>query len=304
MVGRVLVASHVLNRFCDVHSQKIGVVLGCGACRRRSRSRSSTVAGPAGSGDGRPSSTPWSTWSRRATTRRPSRRSQRGPGSRWPRSSATSSASTTSRTRRRPASSSATPRCSRSTASASAHATPAPPGTWPPGRRCTRPSPRWPASSAPARSSNPALAATLGQMRRRLADQADRHFAPELTRSTPARRTDVVGSIATLTSFESWDALRHDLGTLRCRASSGPGRPASRALLPAVDRADRTGLVSGGGGPWRWRSSGARRCRRRSAAPWRPGPAARRGTRPCSRCRRAPARRRARPRWRPGPSRA
>ena len=47
-------------------------------------------------------------------------------------------------------------------------------------RRCTRPSPRSPASSAPARSSNPTVAATLGQMRRRLADQADRHFAPEL----------------------------------------------------------------------------------------------------------------------------
>ena len=58
----------------------------------------------------------------------------------------------------------------------------------------------------------PRLADTLGQMRRRLADQADQHFAPSFDGLRPARRVDIVGSIATLTSFESWDMLRHDLG--------------------------------------------------------------------------------------------
>lgn len=77
----------------------------------------------------------------------------------------------------------------------------------------------------------PRVAATLGQMRRRLADQADRHFAPELDALTPARRTDVVGSIATLTSFESWDALRHDLGTPDA-ALKRAWTSALRALLP------------------------------------------------------------------------
>src|SRR5207253_2185637 len=43
---------------------------------------------------------------------------------------------------------------------------------------------------------------------------------------------------------------------------------------------------------------GSRRCRRRSAAPWRRGRAARPGTRPCSRCLRAAARLRGR---RPSP---
>ena len=81
----------------------------------------------------------------------------------------------------------------------------------------------------------PHLADTLGQMRRRLADQADQHFAPELAELPPARRSDVVGSIATLTSFESWDMLRHDLGssaaTVRRAWTSG-----LRALCPPRSR--------------------------------------------------------------------
>lgn len=57
----------------------------------------------------------------------------------------------------------------------------------------------------------PLLAATLGGMRLRLADQARQHFLPELRGRRPAARADLVGSIVTLTSFESWDQLRHEL---------------------------------------------------------------------------------------------
>lgn len=50
----------------------------------------------------------------------------------------------------------------------------------------------------------------LHDVRRRLADQAAEHFAPELRRMTRAGRADAVAMIATITSFESWDQLRHD----------------------------------------------------------------------------------------------
>ena len=58
---------------------------------------------------------------------------------------------------------------------------------------------------------HPTLAQNLHRMRRLLAEQARAHFAPELSRCTRAAADDVVGSISTLTSFESWDTLRHDL---------------------------------------------------------------------------------------------
>ena len=37
------------------------------------------------------------------------------------------------------------------------------------------------------------------------------HFAPELTGLTPTRRTDVAAVVTSLTGFEAWDLLRHDL---------------------------------------------------------------------------------------------
>jgi AcrR family transcriptional regulator len=57
----------------------------------------------------------------------------------------------------------------------------------------------------------PEFAATVHQVRARLADQCRAHFAPELAPSSPARRDDLVGVLASLTSFESWDQLG-DLG--------------------------------------------------------------------------------------------
>ncbi|MET0460294.1 MAG: TetR/AcrR family transcriptional regulator [Ilumatobacteraceae bacterium] len=78
-----------------------------------------------------------------------------------------------------------------------------------------------------ARSSQqPHLADSLGQMRRRLAEQVGVHFAPELAGLRPARRSDVIGAVATLTSFEAWDMLRQDLG----RSDAGVRRIWTSAL--------------------------------------------------------------------------
>lgn len=55
------------------------------------------------------------------------------------------------------------------------------------------------------------FAASLREVRARLADQTRTHFASELGALGPAARDDVVGTITTLTSFESWDQLRGDL---------------------------------------------------------------------------------------------
>ena len=50
----------------------------------------------------------------------------------------------------------------------------------------------------------------LGRLRRTYAAQLRHHFDTELSElSTPAR-ADLVGTIATLTSFESWEQLRHE----------------------------------------------------------------------------------------------
>lgn len=58
---------------------------------------------------------------------------------------------------------------------------------------------------------HPHLAVTLSAMRVRLAGQIRVHFAAELDRCTPAAADDLVGLLATMTSFESWDQLRAEL---------------------------------------------------------------------------------------------
>jgi AcrR family transcriptional regulator len=59
---------------------------------------------------------------------------------------------------------------------------------------------------------HPAIARTLRDVRRRQADDVRRHFAPELRGRSRHEAADLVGSISTLTSFESWDHLQGDLG--------------------------------------------------------------------------------------------
>jgi AcrR family transcriptional regulator len=54
----------------------------------------------------------------------------------------------------------------------------------------------------------PQAAAALHMVRGRLADQCRAQFAPELAALTPAARDDLVGVVASLTSFESWDHLQ------------------------------------------------------------------------------------------------
>ena len=51
---------------------------------------------------------------------------------------------------------------------------------------------------------------SLHRLRATQADQLRLHFALELDVLTPATRADVVATIATLTSFESWDQFHHD----------------------------------------------------------------------------------------------
>lgn len=58
----------------------------------------------------------------------------------------------------------------------------------------------------------PTLNRSLRERRLFLVDQIDQHFDVELTSLSPTRRTEVVGTIATITSFESWDMLTSDLG--------------------------------------------------------------------------------------------
>lgn len=79
----------------------------------------------------------------------------------------------------------------------------------------------------------PTLARSLRERRRYLADQIDRHFEAELASLTPARRAEVVGTISTLTSFESWDMLISDLGlsTRRIRHAWASGLEATLAGL-------------------------------------------------------------------------
>lgn len=50
----------------------------------------------------------------------------------------------------------------------------------------------------------------LHRLRAMQSDQIRRHFEGEIAGLTPAARDDVVASVATLTSFESWDQFRID----------------------------------------------------------------------------------------------
>ena len=65
----------------------------------------------------------------------------------------------------------------------------------------------------------PELAAELHRLRDQLAGQVRRHFAAELAELSPARRDDLVATIAVLLSFESWAQLRddHDRGPTQMR---------------------------------------------------------------------------------------
>lgn len=56
------------------------------------------------------------------------------------------------------------------------------------------------------------MASTLSGVRQRLTGQCRAHFAPELSRTTPAHRDDLVGVVSTLTAFEAWDMARQELG--------------------------------------------------------------------------------------------
>jgi AcrR family transcriptional regulator len=58
----------------------------------------------------------------------------------------------------------------------------------------------------------PLFAETLHTVRQGMADQIRTHFAPELQTLTPAARDDAVGLVGTITSFESWDQMRHEFG--------------------------------------------------------------------------------------------
>jgi AcrR family transcriptional regulator len=52
----------------------------------------------------------------------------------------------------------------------------------------------------------------LARLRHTYADQLRHHFDTELSALSADERTDLVDVVATLTSFESWDQLRHHLG--------------------------------------------------------------------------------------------
>jgi AcrR family transcriptional regulator len=56
------------------------------------------------------------------------------------------------------------------------------------------------------------LDATLRRLRATQSDQVRLHFRDELTLLTRAASDDLVATIASITSFESWDQFRHDHG--------------------------------------------------------------------------------------------
>lgn len=63
------------------------------------------------------------------------------------------------------------------------------------------------------RAHNDAIAHdNLGRLRQTYVDQLRHHFDTELSAITTDEQHDLVGSIATLTSFESWEQLGHHLG--------------------------------------------------------------------------------------------
>jgi AcrR family transcriptional regulator len=71
---------------------------------------------------------------------------------------------------------------------------------------------------------HPRLATALHEMRGRLAVQIRHHFAAELAPLGRAGADDLVGTIATLTSFESWDQLVTDHGRSRSQIVRGWNR--------------------------------------------------------------------------------
>lgn len=75
---------------------------------------------------------------------------------------------------------------------------------------------------------HPLIAVSLNRSRTMLTDQIGTHFAPEIGPRSPAATEDLVGLIASLTSFEVWDLL--SAGDLRTR--------------PQIRRAWITGLRS------------------------------------------------------------
>ena len=89
----------------------------------------------------------------------------------------------------------------------------------------------------------PELDEALGRVRATLADQLSEHFAVEFQELSPLRRRELVALVAALTSYESWEQLRHQgldpaavgralrLGVERLVAPAGDRRPPRR--LPA-----------------------------------------------------------------------
>jgi AcrR family transcriptional regulator len=75
---------------------------------------------------------------------------------------------------------------------------------------------------------DPTAAAAVDSSRTALAEQVRRHFATELRELTRARRDDVVASIASLTSVESWEQFRRSHGRTPVQMR--------RAWVAAVDR--------------------------------------------------------------------
>ena len=73
---------------------------------------------------------------------------------------------------------------------------------------------------------DPGAAQMVDRGRLVMADQIREHFEPELRGLSPARRDDTVLTIASLTSVESWEQLRHAYG----RSPSQTRRAWSRAI--------------------------------------------------------------------------
>lgn len=73
-----------------------------------------------------------------------------------------------------------------------------------------------------------------------LASQIRHHFAPELRALTGAERDDLVAAICTLTSFESWDQIRHDHHRSPLQTRRAWSRAMHRLLEPAPDHRERS----------------------------------------------------------------
>lgn len=78
-----------------------------------------------------------------------------------------------------------------------------------------------------------ALDETLHRYRAARAEQVKHHFAEEIVRWLSARRRELIGTICTLTSFESWSELRDDHGL----DSEGVRRAWIRSLRQLLDDA-------------------------------------------------------------------